>query len=497
MVKEKMENESNNMLNQGATAREANEIYSSTIIKINREYSKLVHPLSNLEYEALKKSTREDGLHYPIVINSKGEILDGHHRYKICTELDIPIKSEIRSFDNPMEEKRFVIDINLKRRQLNDFQKAELAYKLQDIYKEQARLRQLSKLKNVKDKLSSSSSSSLGSNDHNDNSIIEEEGKTIEIISKKNELSPKTYQRARTIIENGSEEVKEKLRSNKTTISKEYDKIQRDLKRQELLSRLNIQSQNNNNNFENTNYKLIYGDFIEQSQKEIADSSIDLIFTDPPYGKEYLFLYEELAKLAVKVLKPTGSLVFFVGHIILDQVIRIFNDFSLTDNNTNSINLKYWWTLAVKHSGHHTKIHPRYVFAEWKPLLWYVKGERVNNLIVSNTIGDYIESTPPIKIEHEWQQSTVEANYVIKNLTIENQTVLDPMMGAGTTGIAALKLNRKFIGIEKDEESFEITKARILSNNSNNNNNSNIQQQKQQLSYSATTNNMRGKKCNK
>ena len=74
----------------------------------------------------------------------------------------------------------------------------------------------------------------------------------------------------------------------------------------------------------NNNYKLIYGDFIEQSQKEIPDNSIDLIFTDPPYGKEYLPLYQELAKLAVRVLKPGGSLVFFVGHIILDQVIQIF-----------------------------------------------------------------------------------------------------------------------------------------------------------------------------
>ena len=44
--------------------------------------------------------------------------------------------------------------------------------------------------------------------------------------------------------------------------------------------------------------------------------------------------------------------------------------------------MKYWWTLAVRHSGHHKKIHPRYVFAEWKPLLWYVKGERVNDLVI-------------------------------------------------------------------------------------------------------------------
>ena len=173
-----------------------------------------------------------------------------------------------------------------------------------------------------------------------------------------------------------------------------------------------------------------------------------------------------VAKLAVRILKPGGSIVFYVSHIILDEIIRIVNNFSSISNNTtnNCSNLKYWWTIAVKHSGHHTKIHPRYVFAEWKPLLWYVKGERINELTVSNTIGDYIESVAPLKIEHEWQQSTVEAQYVIKNLTLENQTVLDPMMGSGTTGIAALKLNRKFIGIEKDVQTFEIARLRIKNN---------------------------------
>ena len=64
-------------------------------------------------------------------------------------------------------------------------------------------------------------------------------------------------------------------------------------------------------------------------------------------------------------------------------------------------------------------------------MFWYVKGERVNDLVISNTIGDYIESTPPSKLLHEWEQSTVEAEYIIKNLTLENQTVLDPMMGSG------------------------------------------------------------------
>jgi 16S rRNA G966 N2-methylase RsmD len=51
---------------------------------------------------------------------------------------------------------------------------------------------------------------------------------------------------------------------------------------------------------------------MKQSQKEIPYSSIDLIFTDPPYGKEYLQLYKELGKLAIRVLRPGGSLVFLL-----------------------------------------------------------------------------------------------------------------------------------------------------------------------------------------
>ncbi len=75
---------------------------------------------------------------------------------------------------------------------------------------------------------------------------------------------------------------------------------------------------------------------------------------------------------------------------------------------------------------------------------------------------DYVESKPPEKILHPWEQSTVEAQYIIKNLTVgENQIVLDPLMGSGTTGIAALNLRRKFIGIEKDQEKFKIAEARL------------------------------------
>jgi DNA modification methylase len=47
-------------------------------------------------------------------------------------------------------------------------------------------------------------------------------------------------------------------------------------------------------------------------------------------------------------------------------------------------------------------------------------------------------------------------------LTVENEVILDPMLGSGTTGIAAIKLNRKFIGIEIQKETFNVAKARIF-----------------------------------
>ena len=419
----------------------------TNIIKINPEYSKLVNPLSDIEYEALKSSISNKGLHLPIIVNQDNVILDGHNRLKICEELGIEPEFEIKEFSDQSQEKEFVIEINLKRRHLNNFQIAELEYKMEEIYKERAKMRSFSNLKNVNKEIILSTAP----NDAIDVNI--ETGKVSEIIAKKTGLSPRTYERAKKIIEEGSEKVKEKLRANKTTISKEYDKIQRDLKRQGLLSQIN-NIQSDKKNFENNNCKLIYGDFIEQSQKEIPDSSIDLIFTDPPYSQEFLYLYEDLARLAVRVLKPRGSLVTYVGNISLTEIIKIFD--------SQQSGLKFWWQFVVKHNGGHQRIHARNVFARYKSLLWYVKGEKPNELVVSNNIGDFIESSPPSKILHDWEQSPIEPKYVIKNLTLENHSmVLDPMMGLGTTGVSSILLNRKFIGIEKNEDTFKIAQSRI------------------------------------
>ncbi len=116
------------------------------------------------------------------------------------------------------------------------------------------------------------------------------------------------------------------------------------------------------------------------------------------------------------------------------------------------------WIIAVKLSGPFAHFHPKKVSIKWKPLLWFVKGEKTNSL---DYISDFIESKSAEKLTFEWEQNTIEAEHVISRLTVEAQTVCDPMMGEGTTGVAATKLDRRFIGIEINQERFDVAKARI------------------------------------
>ena len=180
-----------------------------------------------------------------------------------------------------------------------------------------------------------------------------------------------------------------------------------------------------------------------------------MIFTDPPYNEESVPLYGHLAKLAQRVLKPGGSLITFIGQYAL---------FDVNDLIKNNSDLQFHWLLVVKHNGNTAKVWNKRVWPKFKPLLWYFKpkeNKNENGPTMYSDIGDFIESTPPSKELHECEQSAAEVENFLKVLTVENQIVMDPLMGSGTTGITSLNLNRKFIGIEIDKDRFEIAKANI------------------------------------
>jgi ParB-like chromosome segregation protein Spo0J len=89
---------------------------------------------SDSDFESIKLSIQEHRQsHVPIFVNQDRVILDGHLRYKACRELGIKPEIKVRRFENRLEEKKFIIEVNLCRRHLNEFQRSELQRNLESI----------------------------------------------------------------------------------------------------------------------------------------------------------------------------------------------------------------------------------------------------------------------------------------------------------------------------------------------------------------------------
>lgn len=193
---------------------------------------------------------------------------------------------------------------------------------------------------------------------------------------------------------------------------------------------------------------VVVGDFREVGVV-VEDGSVDLIFTDPPYDAETIPQYGRLAEFAARVLIPGGSLICYVGHYAVGEVIKLMND-----------HLRYWWLNAVIHTGGNKAFPGKFVQVGWKPLLWYVKGHRANKTLVR----DCITSAPGDKdTHHPWAQGEIEATYYIEHLSRKKSLVVDPYCGGGTTGVAAMKAGRRFKGFEIDAKAARKAEGRILS----------------------------------
>jgi len=395
------------------------------ILSVSDEYDKLVFPLSSDEYNSLKESIKQNGLWMPIICNVDGVILDGHHRFMACIELKIKTKYAIREFENKLLEKKFVIECNSKRRQLNDFQKAELGMILLEIEEEIAKLRRIEH---------SQTNKPLSSN--------ELKGQSRDIVAKEIGLSSTTFERAKKIIKEAPEDIKKKLRTNdsNTSISKEYKNIvkaQKKEKRQDQIKELQVNLPEKVT-LHNSEFQKIF----------IEGNSISLIITDPPYHEKDLGLYTDLAVHASRVLRDGGSLLCYAGHYAIGDIIA----------RVEAHGLKFQWPMVILHGGPSPAIFGRKVLVAYNPMLWFVKGKYEGEMV-----RDVVQSEYQGKDLHDWAKSTVESDYYIKQMTIENEIVYDPFMGQGTFGVSAIKQDRQFIGCEINPEHFENAK-RLISN---------------------------------
>jgi ParB-like chromosome segregation protein Spo0J len=277
-------------------------------IQIRKEYENLLPPMSNEAFESLVSSIGDSGQQEPITINEKWELLDGHNRLRACKKLKLEPIFRIKKFDNPLHERLFVVDVNLQRRQLTVAQRIELSLKKKPILEELAKLKQAQAGKGVQ--------------------ICTPLGRINEIIAKDSGVSSRQVSEMETILEKGSEGEKRRVLNGKTRIDKAYKRIKNVERRTMLIeeAKYNLETKSlfdaNNVILENKlGCKLFHGDFREVAQQKIPDNSVDLIFTDPPYDKESLSIYADLAKMANRVLKEGGSLVTYISQYALPDIL--------------------------------------------------------------------------------------------------------------------------------------------------------------------------------
>ncbi len=194
-------------------------------------------------------------------------------------------------------------------------------------------------------------------------------------------------------------------------------------------------------------FRLICGD-LREMWRDMDAESVDYIITDPPYSREYLPLYEALAEASAHLLKPGGSAIVMVGQSYLPEIIVAM-----------CRHLRYHWTLAyLTPGGQSAQLWQRKVNTFWKPLLWFVKGD-----YEGDWIGDVARSNvnDNDKRFHEWGQSESGMADIIDRFTYPGDLICDPFCGGGVTGVVALSMDRRFIGVDIDAEAIETTRRRI------------------------------------
>jgi hypothetical protein len=205
---------------------------NNSLLKVwtKQEYVDLLVPYSKPNFELLKKSIKEHGLLNPIVLNQNNVVLDGHHRMRACIELGVQISYNRKDFTGrPTEELRYVVHVNLHRRHLSQFERAEMGLKMYNIIGTIAQRRQQAshftpetgKAAAVKrshggDNSSGKPLSSLEAED-SDNDV---EGKDSTPLRSSQEigdevgLSHATIERVKAILEDGTQDEIDGLRPN-------------------------------------------------------------------------------------------------------------------------------------------------------------------------------------------------------------------------------------------------------------------------------------------
>lgn len=234
--------------------------------------------------------------------------------------------------------------------------------------------------------------------------------------------------------------------------------------------------------------KLWHGDCLEL-MNNIPDKSVDMIFADLPYSTtqnvwDCMINLDDIWSQYKRIIKDNGCIALW-GQAPFSHILSCSN---LKD-------YRYEWVIEKTKATGHLNAKKMPMKAHENILIFYKRLPTYNPQMTEGhmPVHSYTKHTtdgscygktktgisgggstqryPRDVLQFKWDtqkssfhpcQKPLEAcKYFIKTYTNENDLVLDNCMGSGTTGVACKNLNRRFIGIEKDEKYFKIAKERI------------------------------------
>ena len=228
--------------------------------------------------------------------------------------------------------------------------------------------------------------------------------------------------------------------------------------------------------------------------KEIKSESIDSIITDPPYGTtacnwDNVIPFDQLWGELKRIIKPNGAIVLF-GQEPFSSYLRM--------SNIEWFKYDWYWkkeritnVFQVKRRAGKI-IEPISVFYKNQPTYNQQRTKHLGKLVKNSPLGNHTKTSALNELKvtpynddgtrcatqllefnrdldklHETQKPVALIEFLIKTYTNENETVLDFTMGSGTTGVACVNTNRKFIGVELDKNYYEASIKRIQQATSN------------------------------
>lgn len=269
--------------------------------------------LSEEEYAALKADIAAHGVLSPIELDEAGNILDGHHRVRICREVGIKdFPSIIRTGLSEQEKIEHMLAVNLARRQMTKAQRQDVVLTLRRQQWSSPRI-----------------AAALGVSDQTVlNDLKDATSKNLEVllpermIGKDGKHRPAI--RPAIVVKTAKEAARAHEALERCDLSLLPNKLL-EVKRVQTLARAHEARKLSHEVHDDTVHlaqaTVLLGD-IRKRGGIVTDASVDLVYTDPPYTKDAMPIWSDLLSFAARVLKPQGMLMAYTGKMCLPEAIE-------------------------------------------------------------------------------------------------------------------------------------------------------------------------------